>query len=136
LDSNEITARGGGSISTESLARHHCCMKRWIHLWVLVAALSVFLEGSRACCQKNSATTFTLPSGLPSGDVVNDQIWVTFFPAKGAPFRAPAVVLVHPLGEVRNRIMDVFGRYLAGAGLVLAGDSAGTPAESYRSFSL
>src|ERR1051325_11896669 len=95
-------------------------MKRWIQLWVLLAALSVFLSCSSAHCQTTSATNFTLPSGLPSGDVVNDQIWVTFFQAKGAPFPAPAVVLVHPLGEVRNRIMDVFGRYLAGHGISAA----------------
>lgn len=61
---------------------------------------------------------FFLPTALPSGIPVNDRVWVTFYPAAPANEQpAPAVVLLHALGETRMKVMDEFGRYLARHGI-------------------
>src|SRR5579871_2654555 len=61
---------------------------------------------------------FTLPSAAPSGDPINDQIWVTFYPAvRPNPQPAPAVVILHALGELNLRIVGQFARYLARQGI-------------------
>lgn len=63
-----------------------------------------------------------LPSERPSGNAVNDVIWVRFYAAQSLGYRpAPAVVLVHSLAETRggftNRYMQRLARDLAARGI-------------------
>jgi dienelactone hydrolase len=61
---------------------------------------------------------FTLPSAAPSGNPIDDRIWMTFYPAvQSSQQPAPAVVLLHALGETRMRMMGQFARYLAERGI-------------------
>lgn len=64
-----------------------------------------------------SPTEFWLPSGRPSGDAVNDRIWLTFYPATRSSTPVPAVVLLHYLGATSNKEMHRFGRYLSRRGI-------------------
>lgn len=54
-----------------------------------------------------------LPSQRPSGNAINDVIWVTFYPARNAAGPAPAVVLLHPIGEDQGDLSDRFMHKLA-----------------------
>src|SRR5215212_412085 len=59
-----------------------------------------------------------LPSAEPSGNPTNDWIRLIYYPAVGAQAtRSPAVILIHPLGESRNRNMHQLARYLARQGM-------------------
>ncbi|MBI3912113.1 MAG: prolyl oligopeptidase family serine peptidase [Armatimonadetes bacterium] len=60
----------------------------------------------------------SLPSGEPSGNSINDRLRLAFYPAiRSAERPAPAVVLLHALGERHLRLMRRFARYLAGHGI-------------------
>jgi len=66
--------------------------------------------------------TVLIPSRLPSGFPVNDQIHVTFYPAQNPKTaRAPAVILLHPIGEteggVLSRFMDTLAAQMASRGM-------------------
>src|SRR2546423_6974414 len=91
-----------------------------VAIWgvLLVTSVTAFVVHPAACqSDRPAGRTFTLPTGLPSGNAVNDRIWVTFYPAEHVVGPAPAVILLHPLAEVRNRIMDRFARHLASRGI-------------------
>jgi dienelactone hydrolase len=76
-----------------------------------------------SCCRGQSAASgapfeLSLPSAYPTGDPVNDRIWVRFYPAGGVSGKpVPAVVLLHPLGEEDGRMMHRFAHYLAARGI-------------------
>lgn len=55
----------------------------------------------------------TIASPRPSGFPENDKIWVTFYPAQGTSLPAPAVVLLHPIGESAGGLLDRYMRRLA-----------------------
>lgn len=55
-----------------------------------------------------------IPSQRPSGNVVNDQIWFTYYPAVSAGGPAPAVVLLHPIGTTTGDLSDRAMQRLAG----------------------
>jgi len=58
---------------------------------------------------------------MPSGIAANDQVPVTFYPAQGADGRpAPAVVLVHALGESTDGMMRRVSKYLSAHGICAA----------------
>jgi dienelactone hydrolase len=60
----------------------------------------------------------SLPSAEPSGNATNDRIYGTFYPAlQSTQHPTPAVILLHPLGEGRNRHMTRFAHYLAQRGI-------------------
>jgi len=59
----------------------------------------------------------SLPTAQPGGNPINDRIWVSFFPANRFDQPAPAVVLLHPLGEKHNRLLRRFARYLTERGI-------------------
>jgi dienelactone hydrolase len=63
-----------------------------------------------------------LPSALPSGDADNDKIWFKWYPARGLKLNssAPAVLLLHPLGEQGQTPMHKYARYLATRGISAA----------------
>jgi dienelactone hydrolase len=66
-------------------------------------------------------TQLWLPSERPSGNPINDRIWLTFYPAMaGAATPAPAVVLLHYLGASSNKEMHSFARYLSRRGIAAA----------------
>jgi dienelactone hydrolase len=68
-----------------------------------------------------SPQEFSLPSPEPSGDAVNDQIWLTFYPARRlSDTPGPAVVLLHPLGADPAHLVTRFARSLAGQGIANA----------------
>ena len=70
----------------------------------------------------------SLPSQSPSGDAVDDRIWITWYEPQNvqsstqlsARGQIPAVVLLHYLGTTNNREMERFGRYLARRGIAAA----------------
>ena len=92
-------------------------------------ALLLFLALCLACSGHGAAAspapppvTVLLPSKLPSGFAVNDQIHVTFYPAQNAASpRAPALVLLHPIGETEGgllaRFMDKLAAQMAAQGM-------------------
>src|SRR2546423_12505865 len=63
-----------------------------------------------ACCQARPSARVlppevSLPSAEASGITVNDTIWLTYYPASQPTEQpAPAVVLLHALGETRVRL--------------------------------
>lgn len=66
--------------------------------------------------------TVLLPSKQPSGFAANDQVHVTFYPAQNAASpRAPAIILLHPIGEgeddLLSRFMDKLGAQMAAQGI-------------------
>lgn len=67
----------------------------------LTCALALLFLGFAPASEASPTVPFVvqLPSERPSGNAVNDRIWVTFYPAENVPpgQRAPAVVLTHPL---------------------------------------
>ena len=73
----------------------------------------------------SSPRTFFLPSASPSGNAINDRVWVSWYePAKtesvSATIRVPAVILLHYLGTSSNREMHAFARYLSARGMAAA----------------
>lgn len=64
---------------------------------------------------------FWLPSEKPSGNALNDRVWVAFYePAVPSGERIPAVVLLHYLGSRDSVEMRAFARYLAARGVASA----------------
>jgi dienelactone hydrolase len=57
-----------------------------------------------------------LPTGRPSGFPVNDRVPVAWYAPQRTEERAPAVILLHPLGEWRNTLMHRFARFLQARG--------------------
>lgn len=89
---------------------------------LLVATLVLVLAGSSPCMSQNAPAPFTitLPTEKPSGNVVDDRIWVTFYPASGSAGKpAPAVVMLHPLGQEFNSfaLLHHVAAYLAQHGV-------------------
>jgi dienelactone hydrolase len=78
------------------------------------------------CCDARTSSSLTprevsLPSPEPSGDPINDQIWLTFHPARGLTDQpAPAVVLLHPLGGDPTHFAPRFALYLSQQGIATA----------------
>jgi dienelactone hydrolase len=71
-----------------------------------------------AAPKPDASVVVTLPSPEPSGVPVNDQIWLRFYLAHAeAGQKAPAVVLLHPLGDARLKTVKRFARYLAARGI-------------------
>ncbi len=87
---------------------------------VVLACITLLLLEAIAGAQEaaQQPLDFWLPSGKPSGIPRNDRVWVTFYRARNSPSRvAPAVILLHPLGEIRNEVMREFARFLAARGI-------------------
>lgn len=101
------------------------CVRCNLSAWLIFCLLhSLVLTGLRPGCCRAASTAgiqpveVTLPSAEPSGDPVNDRIWVKLYPAApDAPQPAAAVVLLHPLGATDAKIMNRFARYLAQRGI-------------------
>lgn len=83
-------------------------------LW-LIALFSIFGQGSPAQAKGEIAPVIVqIPSKLPSGNPVNDKIWVEFYPASATAVRpAPAIVLLHPIGQAADDALDKFMHHLA-----------------------
>jgi len=58
-----------------------------------------------------------LPTALPTGFHANDLIRVAWYPARNVDGPAPAVILIHPLGEIKNALMHRLGRFLQARGM-------------------
>lgn len=92
-------------------------------LWLLAArgmADVAAPAGAEAPLSATAPTELWLPSERPSGDPINDRIWLTFYPATatvGTSTRVPVVVLLHYLGASSNKEMHGFARYLSGRGV-------------------
>jgi len=89
--------------------------------WGAAALLSLACPSGAQAPAVPDPVRLVLPTGLPTGQAANDRIPVTWRQAAGSGgSRLPAVVLLHPLGEQRNRIMERFGGYLAARGISAA----------------
>ncbi len=92
-------------------------------LLLFIFALGVFSSGHLAfAAPAPPPVTVLLPSKRPSGFAVNDRIWVTFYPAQNAQSaRAPAIVLLHPIGQseggILARFMDKLAAQMAAQGM-------------------
>jgi dienelactone hydrolase len=89
--------------------------------------MPVFLFVSPAICQAKSGNNanpqeLTLPSQSPSGFERNDRIWFTYYPPQRVlnPNRAPAVILLHHLGDSQNKAMHQGARFLSQQGIAAA----------------
>ena len=97
-------------------------VSRLLLLLLLLAA--IFMGGGRSAFAAPALppVTVLLPSKRPSGFAANDQIRVTFYPAQNAnSTRAPAIVLLHPIGEseggILARFMDKLAAQMAAQGM-------------------
>lgn len=88
---------------------------------LLILLLLAGLHPARCQARRSSSLRpleFALPSAAPSGDPIDDQIWVTFYPAVRLDEQpAPAVVMLHALGETNLRLIGRFARSLARHGI-------------------
>jgi dienelactone hydrolase len=63
---------------------------------------------------------FVLPSARPSGNPKIDRIWVHYYPPLGVTGKAPAIVMLHSLGDTNISVMRRFAHYLAFRGIGVA----------------
>jgi dienelactone hydrolase len=98
-------------------------LRGFLPVAALGLALALLRPGS---CQAQppsglSPQEFSLPTAEPSGDPINDRIWVTFYPARRPMDQpAPAVVLLHSLGGDPTHLAFRFARYLSQRGIATA----------------
>lgn len=85
-------------------------------VWLVFAVVSI-----SSASPSPAPIVVQFPSRLPSGNAVNDQIWVTFYPAANTlpGQRAPAVVLTHPLRAAGflDRFVQRIARQFAARGV-------------------
>jgi dienelactone hydrolase len=91
--------------------------KNFLSLAALLAALCAGFSSPPSRASPPAPSDVTLPSALPSGNPTVDLIRLRFYPAENAGGKAPAVVLLHTLGEKRPGVMRRFARYLAAHGI-------------------
>jgi dienelactone hydrolase len=82
-------------------------------LWLFVLAFA-FLVPAHAGAS-DGPTVFQIPSQMPSGDAVNDQIWFTYYRAVSASGPVPSVVILHPIGAATGDLSDRDMQRLAGS---------------------
>lgn len=62
-----------------------------------------------------------IPSEMPSGNIANDEIWVTYYRAASSTSPTPAVILLHPIGirkgDFTDRYMHRLGQRMAMEGI-------------------
>ncbi len=83
---------------------------------LLLAALAWGFLSSVVPCRAASTPApiiVRLPSQKPSGNALNDTIWVTFYRGKSNVGPTPAVVMLHPIGEDQGDLSDKFMHRLA-----------------------
>lgn len=111
-----------------------CSFSAGLRALLVALGLLCFLAGQGIADTPTLDTTLTtpsatvptvlwLPSERPSGNPVNDRIWLTFYPTTatvGATTKVPAVVLLHYLGASSNWEMHSFARYLSRRGIACA----------------
>lgn len=94
-----------------------------LRLFFPVIAVILCLLGIRAVSAAPSPPPeiVKLASSLPSGDAVNDRIFVTFYPASPAGRPAPAVILLHPIGisegDIADKYMHRLGQRMSARGI-------------------
>lgn len=102
-----------GSVAARDRAFTEALLK--LRFFLLVALCG--LIGAAPCRAASSPTSapviVRLPSQKPSGNALNDTIWVTFYPAKAPGGPTPAIVLLHPIGEGQGDLSDRFMHRLA-----------------------
>ncbi|MBV9865526.1 MAG: prolyl oligopeptidase family serine peptidase [Abitibacteriaceae bacterium] len=103
----------------------NCHFKRALHIIVFAFFISCTGFHPASCTAQvaldSKPVEVTLPSALPSGDPINDQIYFRFYPppvAAGHP--VPAVVLLHYLGASNTQGFDDYARYLGQRGIAAA----------------
>jgi len=106
---------------THSPAPVRLALRPALLLFVLAVCLMCAGRSAFAAPAPAPITVF-LPSKLPSGFAANDRIRVTFYPAQNAnTARAPAIVLLHPIGQSEGgllaRFMDKLAAQMAAQGM-------------------
>jgi hypothetical protein len=86
-------------------------------LMVLLALIFALIPLIPLAAAAQAPRRLALPSPHPSGDPVVDRIQLAWYSARGAAGPAPAVLLLHGLGDGRNEIMHSFARYLSARGV-------------------
>jgi dienelactone hydrolase len=81
--------------------------------WLTLSGCYGLSRVQAAAATPTAPTIIQLPTQRPSGDALNDVIWVTFYPAKTSVRPAPAIVLLHPIGEGQGDLSDRFMHHLA-----------------------
>jgi dienelactone hydrolase len=90
----------------------------------------------KVAVRPTAPTELWIPSQRPSGNAVNDRIWLTYYPAlrpaasgiaasragstSDSTSRVPAAVLLHYLGTAHNAEMHRFARHLSRRGIAAA----------------